>query len=97
LPFLEQGLVYSKKDVDTGELGALQAACYQEEIVENKNFFLIVNKSSNNWDCASSEYSSQVLPITQRISQAVILPLRFLASKFILVGSRRLPRRNCRK
>ena len=36
LPFLEQGLVYSKKDVDTGELGTLQAAGYQEEIVENK-------------------------------------------------------------
>jgi hypothetical protein len=52
----------------------------------SEDFFLIVNKSSNNWDCASSEYSSQVLPITQRISQAVILPLRFLASKFILVG-----------
>jgi hypothetical protein len=36
LPFLEQGFVYSKKDADTGELGALQAAGYQEEIVENK-------------------------------------------------------------
>jgi hypothetical protein len=36
LPFLEQGFVYSKKDADTGELGALQAAGYQEEIAENK-------------------------------------------------------------
>jgi CRISPR-associated endonuclease Csn1 len=36
LPFLEQGLIYSKKDADTGELGALQAAGYQEEIEESK-------------------------------------------------------------
>lgn len=31
LPFLEQGLTYSKKDRETGELGALQAAGYTEE------------------------------------------------------------------
>jgi hypothetical protein len=29
-------LIFSKKDADTGELGALQAAGYQEEIAENK-------------------------------------------------------------
>lgn len=31
LPFLEQGLIYSRKDGETGELGALQAAGYQDE------------------------------------------------------------------
>lgn len=31
LPFLEQGLIYSKKDNETGELGALQAAGYQDK------------------------------------------------------------------
>ncbi len=31
LPFLQQGLIYSKKDTDTGELGALQAAGYQDD------------------------------------------------------------------
>ncbi|SHE19973.1 CRISPR-associated protein, Csn1 family [Bathymodiolus brooksi thiotrophic gill symbiont] len=36
LPFLEKGLIYSKKDTDTGELGALQAAGYQEENEESK-------------------------------------------------------------
>ncbi|CAC9630166.1 CRISPR-associated endonuclease Cas9 [uncultured Gammaproteobacteria bacterium] len=36
LPFLEKGLIYSKKDTDTGELGALQAAGYQEENKESE-------------------------------------------------------------
>jgi hypothetical protein len=54
--------------------------------VQKFRYLQDINNLSNNWDCASSEYSSQVLPITQRISQAVILPLRFLTSKFILVG-----------
>jgi CRISPR-associated endonuclease Csn1 len=31
LPYLEQGLIYSKKDRETGELGALQAAGYDEQ------------------------------------------------------------------
>lgn len=34
LPFLQQGMVYSKKDHKTGELGALQAAGYTDEIKE---------------------------------------------------------------
>ena len=36
LPFLEQGLIYSKKDTETGELGALQMAGYDDEIIEFK-------------------------------------------------------------
>jgi CRISPR-associated endonuclease Csn1 len=34
LPFLQQGLIYSRKDKETGELGALQAAGYDDEIKE---------------------------------------------------------------
>ncbi len=34
LPFLQQGAIYSKKDKETGELGALQAAEYDDEIEE---------------------------------------------------------------
>ncbi|KAF3982408.1 MAG: type II CRISPR RNA-guided endonuclease Cas9 [Methylococcales symbiont of Hymedesmia sp. n. MRB-2018] len=36
LPFLQQGLIYSKKDKETGELGALQAAGYDDEIKEQE-------------------------------------------------------------
>ena len=36
LPFLEQGLTYSKNDKETGELGALQAAGYSDEEKENQ-------------------------------------------------------------
>ena len=36
LPFLEQGLIYSRKDIETGEIGALQAAGYQAERQESK-------------------------------------------------------------
>ncbi|MAV31165.1 MAG: type II CRISPR RNA-guided endonuclease Cas9 [Cycloclasticus sp.] len=36
LPFLQQGLIYSKKDQQTGELGALQAAGYSDEIKEQE-------------------------------------------------------------
>jgi len=36
LPFLQQGLIYSKKDHQTGELGALQAAGYSDEIKEQE-------------------------------------------------------------
>ena len=32
LPFLQQGLIYSRKDKETGELGALQAAGYHDDI-----------------------------------------------------------------
>jgi len=34
LPYLEQGLIYSKKDYETGELGALQAAGYMDGLAE---------------------------------------------------------------
>jgi len=34
LPFLQQGLIYSRKDKETGELGALQAAGYDDEVNE---------------------------------------------------------------
>ena len=37
LPFLKEGLIYSKRDKETGELGALQAAGYDEVIIERKN------------------------------------------------------------
>ncbi|SMN00197.1 CRISPR-associated protein, Csn1 family [uncultured Candidatus Thioglobus sp.] len=36
LPFLQQGLIYSKKDHQTGELGALQAAGYSDGIKEQE-------------------------------------------------------------
>jgi len=36
LPFLKQGLIYSKKDYGTGELGALQAAGYSDDIKEQE-------------------------------------------------------------
>lgn len=36
LPFLNQGLIYSKKDKGTGELGALQAAGYDDELKEQE-------------------------------------------------------------
>jgi CRISPR-associated endonuclease Csn1 len=36
LPFLNQGLIYSKKDKGTGELGALQAAGYYDELKEQE-------------------------------------------------------------
>jgi len=38
LPFLQQGLIYSKKDYATGELGALQAAGYLDVEEEQANF-----------------------------------------------------------
>lgn len=34
LPFLKEGLIYSKKDKDSGELGALQAAGYDDDVIE---------------------------------------------------------------
>jgi len=36
LPFLQKGLIYSRNDNETGELGALQAAGYNDEIKEQK-------------------------------------------------------------
>ncbi len=37
LPFLQQGLIYSRKDKATGELGALQAAGYDDEIQDQED------------------------------------------------------------
>jgi len=36
LPFLQQGLIYSRNNKETGELGALQAAGYDDEIKEQE-------------------------------------------------------------
>lgn len=49
LPFLKQGILYSKKDKDTGEIGALQAAGYDDipENIEPKEKLVAQFETSN--------------------------------------------------